>query len=103
MLTAAAQKHSNDQRAHATLSHQGSDGSSFDQRISREGYQWQAARENLGGGYFASEEALVQAWMDSDGHCANLLAGDVTEMGIAASRKEDGSGYWTLKLARPLN
>ena len=45
------------------------------------GYVWQTAGENLAGGN-ATAEATMQQWLDSDGHCANLMNPAFTELGV---------------------
>lgn len=99
-LARAAQAHSDDQYEMNQMTHTGSDNSSLGDRIKRQGYAFTAARENVASGYFAHVEQLANAWMNSDGHCANMMAGNVNELGIAATRADSGSGFWTLKLAR---
>ncbi|MBE0507709.1 MAG: CAP domain-containing protein [Marinospirillum sp.] len=100
-LAVAAQVHSNDQYEMNDMSHTGSDGSKPSERITLQGYEWSSVRENVAEGYFSSISQLAKAWMDSDGHCANMMASNVTELGIAATRLDNGSGFWTLKLAKP--
>jgi uncharacterized protein YkwD len=100
-LAVAAQVHSNDQYEMNQMSHTGSDGSSPSKRIERQGYEWSSVRENVASGYFFSISQLAKAWMDSDGHCVNMMASNVTELGIAATRLDNGNGFWTLKLAKP--
>jgi len=102
-LAQAAQAHSDDQFTMDQMSHTGSNGSGADDRVNQQGYEWRSIRENVAGGYFNSVEHLAEAWMGSDGHCANMMASDVTELGIAATREDSGRGYWTLKLAQPRN
>ena len=51
--------------------------------VQRFGYDYIATGENLILGNFASEKELVQAWMDSPGHRANILNGRYTEIGVA--------------------
>lgn len=50
------------------------------------GYEYIAVGENLALGNFESDEALVQAWMDSPGHRENILSGRYTEIGIAVQQ-----------------
>lgn len=102
-LALAAQVHSDDQFEMNQMTHTGSDNSNPGDRIKRQGYELAAARENVASGYFGSVERLAEAWMESDGHCANMMAGDVTQLGIAATRVDTGGGFWTLKLAQPKN
>ncbi len=47
------------------------------------GYEYIATGENLILGNFASEKELVQSWMDSPGHRANILNNRYTEIGVA--------------------
>lgn len=100
-LALAAQAHSDDQFEMNRMTHTGSDNSSLGDRIKRAGYEYTAASENVASGFFGSVEGLAEAWMNSDGHCANMMDGRFTEMGIAATRVDTGGGFWTLKLARP--
>jgi uncharacterized protein YkwD len=93
LLLRAARLHSEDMRATGTLSHVGADGSTPAERVEREGYPWRRVAENVARGY-ATPEAAVGAWLASDGHCANLMLADVSELGAG----EDG-GFWTLLLA----
>ena len=50
------------------------------------GYDYIAIGENLAYGPFASNAAVVEAWMASPGHRANILNSKFTEMGAAAVR-----------------
>lgn len=100
-LAVAAQVHSNDQYEMNQMSHTGSDVSRPSERVTRQGYEWSSVRENVASGFFLSISQLAKAWMDSDGHCANMMASNDTELGIAATRLDNGSGFWTLKLAKP--
>lgn len=47
------------------------------------GYEYIATGENLILGNFKDEKELVQAWMDSPGHRANILHNRYTEIGVA--------------------
>lgn len=48
-------------------------------------YVYLTVGENLALGNFADDQALVQAWMDSPGHRANIL-GNYDEIGLAVGR-----------------
>ncbi|WP_218563977.1 CAP domain-containing protein [Marinospirillum perlucidum] len=98
-LAEAAQVHSNDQYEHANMSHTGSDGSTPGDRIEAQGYSWSTYGENVARGH-ASVEAVAKGWMDSDGHCKNMMNGNFTELGIAATG-QNSQRYWTLNLAKP--
>ncbi len=47
------------------------------------GYDYLALGENLALGNFDGDKNLVQAWMDSPGHRANILNAHYTEIGVA--------------------
>ncbi|MEO8298505.1 MAG: CAP domain-containing protein [Burkholderiales bacterium] len=99
-LGVAAAGHAQDTASNQFLSHSGSDGSSFDQRISAAGYAWSAAAENIAMGY-PSVSAVVAGWMGSDGHCANLMSPQLQHVGGACARASTASLYWALDLAAP--
>ena len=84
------------------MTHEGRDGSTPAQRVTREGYQWSAVAENVAAGQKTIED-VVASWLMSSGHCANIMSGQYTEMGIASAVNEkDRYGvYWTLSLAAP--
>ncbi|WP_276134025.1 CAP domain-containing protein [Polluticoccus soli] len=92
-LEAAAVSHSNWMNQNNTLSHTGANGSDPGQRITAAGYNWQAYGENVAVGY-ASEEDVIQAWLNSEGHCKNIMNGTFTEMGVGVS-----GVYWTQEFA----
>ncbi len=50
------------------------------------GYEFISIGENIALGNFKNDQALVQAWMDSPGHRANILNGDYAEIGIAVKK-----------------
>ena len=51
--------------------------------VKSSGYDYIVTGENLILGNFESEQAIVQAWMDSPGHRANILNNRFTEIGVA--------------------
>ncbi len=51
--------------------------------VKNSGYDYILAGENLILGNFSSESELVQKWMDSPGHRANILNNRYTEIGVA--------------------
>lgn len=84
------------------ISHTGSDGLSVSDRLTNAGYVRAAAGENIAAGQPALGAAM-KAWLDSAGHCANIMAPSYTEIG-AASYAVSGSDYpiyWTQVFARP--
>ena len=95
LLEEAAQIHSDDMNHQNDLNHTGSDGSSAGDRLDRIGYSWSTYGENIAAGY-ASEEEVIAGWLDSPGHCKNIMNANMTEMGVATS-----GAYWTQILAAP--
>ncbi|MFA6603459.1 MAG: CAP domain-containing protein [Patescibacteria group bacterium] len=69
------------------------------------GYHYLAVGENLALGNFENNQILVQAWMDSPGHRANIL-GKYDEIGIAVGRGTyEGRTTWLAvqEFGRPLS
>ncbi|MCK5096034.1 MAG: hypothetical protein KAR24_01625 [Candidatus Pacebacteria bacterium] len=59
------------------------------------GYEYIIVGENLALGDFDSEEDMVQAWMDSPGHRANILKDTYEEIGVAAGESSfEGDEVW---------
>jgi uncharacterized protein YkwD len=82
VLTEAASLHARDMAQHGSLDHRGSDGSQPDERVSRAGYRWRATGENIASG-LRDAEGVVAGWLDSPGHCTNIMGPQFTEMGVA--------------------
>ncbi|KAF4318203.1 hypothetical protein BBO99_00007361 [Phytophthora kernoviae] len=94
-LMAASTRQSNDMATNNFLSHTGSDGSTMTSRVTATGYKWNALAENVAAGQ-KDVDSVVNAWMNSSGHRANIL-GDYTMFGTAYAYN-DGSTYkhyWT--------
>lgn len=75
----AKAKHMADNNYFAHVAPDGTDDWSF---IAQAGYTYRAAGVNLAMGSFGSGQALVDAWMNSSGHRANILASFGREVGI---------------------
>jgi len=82
-LDNAASKQSQYQQKTGTMSHDGQGGSSPGDRVKEAGVNWQSVAENVAVGY-QSEQALMEGWMQSPGHKANIL-GDYTMFGFSQS------------------
>ena len=99
-LVNAAQAHSADQAARDALSHAGGDGSDLASRVARQGYAYGTVAENVAAGY-RDAASVVDGWMGSAGHQANILNGSVTHVGVGVAYAADGTAYWTQVLAAP--
>lgn len=92
-LTAAAKAHSTDMADHGYFSHTSQDGRTFVDRVRAQGYT--AARsENIAAGQ-ATPAAVMQGWMNSDGHRRNILDCSAKAMGLASARGGSYGIYWT--------
>ncbi|MEM7759978.1 MAG: CAP domain-containing protein [Cyanobacteria bacterium P01_A01_bin.40] len=107
-LAQAAQGHSDRMAEDDFFSHTGADGSSVSDRVQDTGYQYSRAGENIAAGQRTAEQ-VVQDWMNSPGHRANILNPEFTEIGIGYELLENDTGsvnynhYWTQVFGTPLN
>lgn len=102
-LVTAAANHSRDMAAANFFSHTGSGGSNVGQRVTAAGYAWSTVGENIAAGY-TSVATVVDGWMASPGHCANLMNPAFQHVGVACvpgSAATTYQTYWTMDLARP--
>ncbi|MCU0952435.1 MAG: CAP domain-containing protein [Burkholderiaceae bacterium] len=101
-LAAAALAHSRDMARSQRFAHQGSDGSEVGARVTRQGYTWQAVGENIAAGP-GSAQQVVNGWIGSPGHCANLMSAEFTQMGAAFVIAPEAplAIYWTQVFATP--
>lgn len=101
-LEAAAQSHSQDMAKNNYFSHTGPEGVGIQQRVTSHGYEWQAVGENIAAGH-ASASAVVNGWLESPGHCRNIMSDAFTEMGMAEAHNSESkySTYWTKTLGNP--
>ena len=94
-LRQAARLHSQDMADNNYFDHRGLDGSDFSIRASRANYRGFAAGENIAAGTATAETSFRQ-WMNSPGHCQNMLRARFTEIGVGHA---EGDGqyrhYWT--------
>jgi uncharacterized protein YkwD len=65
-------------------------------------YPYGRLAENVALGY-PDAETVVQGWMTSKGHRANILNSDVVETGIAIARSSAGGLYYCQVFGRRLN
>jgi uncharacterized protein YkwD len=102
-LARAAAAHSEDMQAKDFFSHTGSNGSTLAQRVDAQGYAWRQVGENIAAGP-TSVDAVVDGWIASPGHCANLMNRDFRHMGLACVAGDAGNAYatyWTMDFAQP--
>jgi uncharacterized protein YkwD len=85
-LDAAAEAKLKDMFDRQYFAHESPTGEGPADVIEAAGYEYIVVGENLALGNFADDRELVQAWMDSPGHRANILDGKFTEIGVAVGR-----------------
>lgn len=101
LLLTAAKGHSADMAAKNYFSHTGQDGRSPGQRVTAAGYNWSNTGENIAGGQ-RSVEQVITGWINSPGHCQNLMNPNFRDVAVACV-KNDASAYrlyWTMNLGR---
>lgn len=101
-LSTVATNHAADMAALDDLQHEDPDGSTPADRVRRSGYGARVVGENIASGVPTADE-VVQGWLASPGHCANIMDARFTEMGIGyvVAPRTSGAIYWAQLLAQP--
>ncbi len=94
-LTLASRRHSRNMATQNFFSHTGLDGSTPSDRAADAGYGLGAGENILAG--LQSPKDVVDGWMNSPGHRANILNADYTEIGLGyfANSGSQYTHYWT--------
>ncbi|MGW8066280.1 CAP domain-containing protein [Streptomyces ziwulingensis] len=92
-LTRAADDYSDVMASSGVMSHTGPDGSTMASRVEAAGYQWSALGENIARGQ-ADAASVMESWMNSSGHRANILNCSFKELGVGV-HFGDGGPWWT--------
>ncbi len=100
-LANIALAHSKDMNDRRFMSHTNPDGLSPFDRIRRYGLKYSGAAENIAAGQKTPEE-VMQSWMSSEGHRANILNPGLKQLGVGFY---EGNGpyrtYWTQVFLTP--
>jgi uncharacterized protein YkwD len=101
-LTKVAQAHSEDMADHDYFSHDSQDGRSPFDRMSNAGYRYSTAAENIAAGQ-STPASVVEGWMNSAGHRANILNCSLKEIGVgyAVNSASTYRTYWTQDFGTP--
>lgn len=75
------------------FSHTRPDGSNFSSVLKAQGVSFSGAGENIAWGQKSPEE-VMNAWMNSDGHRANILNNRFKNIGVGYYQDERGVNYW---------
>jgi uncharacterized protein YkwD len=90
-LDAAARLHAEDMAVNDYFDHTSQDGRGPTERAAEQGYEG-GVGENIAAGY-PDAESVMQGWMDSEGHRANILNCDYSVLGVGVADR-DGTLYW---------
>jgi uncharacterized protein YkwD len=100
-LNEAAAGHARDMMKKRYFDHRGKDGSQPQDRVLRAGYRYRITGENIAMGPESAEE-VVAGWLDSPGHCSNIMEPRFTEIGVAVvAGKKRGQIYWVQSFGAP--
>lgn len=97
-LRCSARLHSMDMAQRGFFDHINPDGVDPSRRITAAGYAGFMTGENIAQGY-PSPAAVVAGWVDSDGHCANMMSPMYTDIGVGYYTQPSsgwfGGPWWT--------
>jgi len=99
----AARAHSEDMARKRYFSHRNQDDRLVGERATEAGYRWRRIGENIAVGQDSPEE-VVNGWLESPGHCANIMSDGYTDMGAAYALTVDPDTeriYWTQVFGTP--
>ena len=101
-LGSAAESHSRAMANGNFFDHQDPDGRTPGDRAELAGYSGQRVGENIAAGLDTAKR-VIDGWLASPGHCANLMSPQFSELGAAYANdpKSDAGIYWTAVFGAP--
>jgi uncharacterized protein YkwD len=100
-LNDAAAGHARDMARRQYFDHRGRDGSQPRDRVRNAGYQSRLTGENIALGPESAEE-VVAGWLQSPGHCANIMDSRFQDIGVGlATGAKRGQIYWVQNFGTP--
>lgn len=99
-LTVAAQRHTDDMVRRAFFAHENPDGAQVWDRAMAAGYTYRKVAENIAAGQ-RTAAGVVRGWMESPGHRANILDGELTQIGVGHASGGSYGVYWTQVFGTP--
>lgn len=104
-LAQSALVHSTDMACNNFVDHSGSNGSSWYDRITAQGYVYSSATENIYVGnpqFGGTPQGAFEWWMNSQIHRDNILDAKMTDIGVGYIFNADSEygGYYTVNFAR---
>lgn len=97
-LRCAARLHSQDMFDRNYFDHTNPDGESPWDRVDETDYDGFASGENIAQGY-GDPTAVMDGWMNSPGHCSNIMNPDNNELGVGY---HGDTNHWTQVMGREL-
>ncbi|ALG66875.1 CAP domain-containing protein [Beggiatoa leptomitoformis] len=103
ILMNSAQKHAEEMAQHNYVDHIDLHGWASGDRLKAQGYEYRFAGENISAG-INEPIAMMNGWMSSTGHRANILKPEFTVTGFGYAYCENSSykHYWVQVFASPL-
>jgi uncharacterized protein YkwD len=101
-LGSVALGHASDMAEHSYFEHQDLTGHSPADRVRAVGYREKLVGENIAYGPQSVDE-VMRGWLDSPGHCENIMDPRFAEMGLALATGHGARHglYWVQVLAQP--
>jgi uncharacterized protein YkwD len=101
-LAGVALGHAAEMARHDYFEHADLTGRTPADRVKAAGYQEKLVGENIAYGPTSADE-VVQGWLDSPGHCENIMNPEFAEMGIASAAGQASKRglYWVQLLVAP--
>jgi uncharacterized protein YkwD len=93
-LRCSARVHSKDMNDRGFFDHTNPDGDGPDERAQMAGFGGPWVGENIASGQMSPSEVMA-AWMDSPGHCSNILNGDYAWIGVGYYPGGQWGHLWT--------
>lgn len=76
-----------------SFSHTRPDGSNFSSALKEQGVSYRGSGENIAWGQ-KSPEQVMNGWMNSEGHRANILNKNFKNIGVGYYQDANGVNYW---------
>ncbi|MFS0690429.1 S-layer homology domain-containing protein [Sporosarcina sp. 179-K 8C2 HS] len=92
-LSTIAQAKADDMAENNYFTHNSPTYGSVGDMLDHFGYEWSGYGENIAKGY-TTAETVVEGWMESPGHRANILQSRFTNIGIGYAIDKNGTPYW---------
>jgi uncharacterized YkwD family protein len=93
-ISNAARAKSKDMAVNNYFAHQSPTYGSAGDMLRQFGISWRAWGENIAAGQ-STPEIVVNAWMNSPGHRANILSSNFNKIGVGYATNASGRPYWT--------